>query len=165
MSFESTDPARALVERMGILWESDGLPRIAGRIVGLLLLQDEPCSLSELADALGVSKASVSVDARRLEQHGFVIRVSRPGDRRDYYAIADDMLVRALAMKLETTRRLHGALVSARELSSTSPRVQQRLVTFERVHGRAVQVLETLVDDLRHAGSSTSVIPTDRRST
>ena len=79
-----------LIERMGLAAEADGLPRIAGRLFGALLLSDEPRSLDELAEALGVSKGSVSTDARRLLERGVVERVARPGDRRDYYQLAPD---------------------------------------------------------------------------
>ena len=37
------------VERMGLVSEADGLPRIAGRIFGYLLLTTGECSLDDLA--------------------------------------------------------------------------------------------------------------------
>ncbi|MBA2573067.1 MAG: hypothetical protein H0V06_08480, partial [Gemmatimonadetes bacterium] len=48
------------VERMGLFFEDDGHPRIAGRMFGFMLLSPEPCSLDDLAEQLQVSKASVS---------------------------------------------------------------------------------------------------------
>ncbi len=74
----------AFVERMGLTWENDGLPRIAGRIFGLLLVTPGSCSLDDLAHSLAVSKGSVSTDALRLEQLCFLVSSSRPCDRRDY---------------------------------------------------------------------------------
>lgn len=71
------------VERMGMALEADGLPRIAGRIFGLLLVSEDCRSLNELAAELHVSKASVSTNARLLEQRGVLERDSRPSDRRD----------------------------------------------------------------------------------
>lgn len=151
-----------LVERMGLLWELDGLPRIAGRIIGHLLLQPDAQSLQAIADSLGVSKASVSMDARRLERLGLVVRVGRTGDRRDYYAIADDMLARGLAMRLESVRRLHEALRSARAIPDTAPAVQQRLELFERVHAHAVRAIESLLDELRPSATA-DLTPTTGR--
>ena len=52
---------------MAVLLEADGLPRVAGRIFGTLLLAAEPRSLDDLASTLGVSKASISVNARLLQ--------------------------------------------------------------------------------------------------
>jgi DNA-binding transcriptional regulator GbsR (MarR family) len=43
-------------------------------------------SLDEMAEQLQVSKASVSANARLLETIGMIERVTKPGDRRDYYA-------------------------------------------------------------------------------
>src|SRR5687767_1293747 len=86
------DLTARFIERMGLFCEADGLPRIAGRIFGFLLLQPDECSLDDIADALGVSKASVSNDTRRLQQLGLLARVGRPGDRRDYYAVAPDLV-------------------------------------------------------------------------
>jgi DNA-binding transcriptional regulator GbsR (MarR family) len=149
-----------LVERMGLLWEEEGLPRIAGRMIGFLLLQPDACSLDEMAESLGVSKASVSVDARRLERIGFVERVGRPGDRRDYYAIGADMLARVLTHKLEGVRRLQDAIASARRLPGNAPAVRQRLTEFERHHGRVLSALEGLLADLRVAPTHDSA-PSD----
>ena len=57
---------------MGVALESDGLPRIAGRIFGLLLVSEDARSLDDLAAELRVSKGSVSTNARLLEQRGLV---------------------------------------------------------------------------------------------
>jgi DNA-binding transcriptional regulator GbsR (MarR family) len=78
----------SFVERMGLHFEAEGIPRIGGRLFGYLLLQDDPCSLDDLADDLQVSKASISSNARLLEQWQVIRRVTRPGDRRDYYVAA-----------------------------------------------------------------------------
>src|SRR5687768_7992600 len=91
----------SFIERCGVLWEKDGLPRIAGRIFGLTLLSPDPCSLDDIADTLGVSKASVSNDARLLEQLGFVERVSLAGDRRTYYQITEQSLERSLQTRVQ----------------------------------------------------------------
>ncbi|HLZ69011.1 MAG TPA: MarR family transcriptional regulator [Dehalococcoidia bacterium] len=77
------------VERVGLYFEEFGLPRIAGRLFGLLLVADEPLSLEQAATMLHVSRASVSTNARLVVRSGLVERVSLPGDRRDYYVFGD----------------------------------------------------------------------------
>jgi len=67
-----------------------GVPLIAGRVTAYLLISEGPRSLDEIAGALGVSRASVSTDARRLEEKGLLVRLSLPGDRRTYYSFAPD---------------------------------------------------------------------------
>jgi DNA-binding transcriptional regulator GbsR (MarR family) len=91
------EAASRFVERLGLQVEAEGFPRIAGRMIGYLLLQDEPSSLDELAEKLQVSKASVSTNARALERLGYVERHSVPGDRRDYYMIVDEPWVQLMA--------------------------------------------------------------------
>jgi len=144
-----TGAAEQFVERMGLLWEGQGLPRIAGRMLGFLTLQGEPATLDEIAAALGVSKASVSVDARRLERLGLVDRVSRPGDRRDYYVIGEDLLAHALELRLESMRRLQDVILAAGRVPDTPPRVRRRLGDMARHHEHALRAVESLLDELR----------------
>lgn len=149
MTERSPDAALGFCERMGLLWEQDGLPRIAGRILGYLLVQPEPCSLDDLASGLGVSKASVSTDTRLLERLGFVQRVGRPADRRDYYQIADDMGARVLELKLESLARLGAALGELRGRDEMAPTVHARLDRLEQFTNRTVHVARGLVAELR----------------
>lgn len=115
------------VERMGRLTEADGLPRIAGRLFGYLLLTPGELSIEELALALGVSRASVSNDARRLEQLGILERRSRPADRRDYYAVSPDVFRRSMEVRLERLREFHSLVDEARAAAGEDPEIQRRL--------------------------------------
>src|SRR5687767_6170883 len=126
----NVSPASQYVERMGLLWETEGLPRIAGRILGYLTLQPAAVSLDDLSSALGVSKASISTDARRLESMSLIERVGRPGDRRDYYAIAEDMPARVVSIKLGELQRLQDVLSNVSALPITDPVVHARLMKF-----------------------------------
>ena len=77
---------RLLVEEYGLLLEEMGGTRMEGRVLAWLLLADPPeQSLTEIAAALGVSKAAVSTAARSLLQSRAVERVVEPGRRGDYY--------------------------------------------------------------------------------
>ncbi len=73
------------IESMGLFFERQGVPRIGGRILGLLLLADKPLALGEIAGLLRVSPASVSTNIRQLQSNGLVDPASIPGDRRHYY--------------------------------------------------------------------------------
>ena len=84
------ESVQRFVEQMGLMCEEDGMPRSSGRILGFLLAEDGPFSLDELAEQLQLSKASVSTNARMLEQHGMLRRVGAPGDRRDFYRVESD---------------------------------------------------------------------------
>lgn len=75
------------IEQMGLMFEEDGQPRIAGRVFALLLVEDGALSLSEIARRLKVSRASVSTNARLLLRVGVIERVGIPGDRQDHYRL------------------------------------------------------------------------------
>jgi DNA-binding transcriptional regulator GbsR (MarR family) len=68
-----------------------GMGRIIGQILVYLYLQPAPCSLDELEKELGLSKASVSIAARQLEQLGLVQRVWIKGERKKYYRSAENL--------------------------------------------------------------------------
>lgn len=149
MSFNAGQ--QRFVEEMGLAWEREGVPRIAGRIFGFLLLQAEPCSLDDMATALGVSRASISTDARCLERLHLVERVSRPGDRRDYWGIAGDAPASSVAMHVDRMRRMRAALEEHGQLAveGTPPAVRGRLERLGAAHDQTVAALEQLVDRLR----------------
>ncbi|MGA8545843.1 MAG: MarR family transcriptional regulator [Mycobacterium sp.] len=64
------------VDRMGLFFETIGATRTMGRLYGWLMICDPPQqSLSELATALSVSKASVSTVARQLQEGGMIERL------------------------------------------------------------------------------------------
>lgn len=80
--------ASLFVEEVGLAFEQLGLPRMAGRILGRLVIAEVPeQSSSELAEALQASKGSISTMTRLLIQLGLIERVARPGDRRDYFRL------------------------------------------------------------------------------
>jgi DNA-binding transcriptional regulator GbsR (MarR family) len=135
------------IERMGLAAESDGFSRIAGRLFGALILEHEPRSLDDLADELAVSKASVSTEARRLVDRGVAERVTRPGDRRDYYVLAPDFFVQTIRFRLSRWAKLH---TLAREMQTDLPDVP-RLVRDRFAHIEEVNdfLLARVEDALR----------------
>jgi DNA-binding transcriptional regulator GbsR (MarR family) len=126
----------AFIERMGLTLEADGMPRIAGRIFGFLLISEEARSLDELAAELRVSKGSASTNARLLEQRGLLERVCRPADRRDYYRVRPDLFNHTMALRLARWERFHQAVADARTtLPIDSPEVRERLEDYEQAYG------------------------------
>jgi DNA-binding MarR family transcriptional regulator len=74
------------VEEIALNFERQGLFRMAGRVIGWLLICDPPeQTFGQLAEVLQASKGSISAAMKFLVPSGIVERISRPGDRRDYY--------------------------------------------------------------------------------
>ena len=129
-------------ERMGLALEADGLPRIAGRIFGLLLVSEDARSLDDLARQLKVSKASVSTNARLLEQRAVLERISRPGDRRDYYRVPPDLFSHTMAQRVARWQRFHEAIAAARTtLPIRSAEVMDRLEEYQEAYAYMSQVI------------------------
>jgi DNA-binding transcriptional regulator GbsR (MarR family) len=74
------------VEEVALGYERQGLFRMAGRVLGWLLICDPPeQTFNEIAEVLQASKGSISAAMKFLVPSGLVERISRPGDRRNYY--------------------------------------------------------------------------------
>jgi DNA-binding transcriptional regulator GbsR (MarR family) len=140
---------KAFIERSGLLWERDGLPRIAGRIFGLTLLSPDPCSIDDIAETLGVSKASVSNDARLLEQMGFVERVSLPGDRKVYYQITPQSLERAIATRVRRIEEFQQLMDSGMRLPIKSTDVRSRIDAHRLAFGFVTRALGDALDQMK----------------
>jgi DNA-binding transcriptional regulator GbsR (MarR family) len=103
---EMDEGARQLIDAVGLFFEDAGVPRIGGRLLGLLLLAERPLSLDEVARTLSVSRASVSTNSRMLLYTGMIERVSFPGDRRDYYQFSARGWEGSVEADIKATRTL-----------------------------------------------------------
>ncbi len=115
----------AFVDRMGLFFELAGGPRTMGRVYGWLLICDPPQqSLTQLADVLSVSKASVSTAARQLQDGGMVERLPSP-TRRHLYRVTPGGFTSVLGT--QASRMRLGVEAAEFGLSVLSPeRAEQR---------------------------------------
>ena len=75
-------PERRFAEEFGVVGERVGMPRMMARLLGFMLICDPPTqSIAHLQQALGVSRASVSIATRLLQASGLIRRVAEPGTR------------------------------------------------------------------------------------
>lgn len=88
------------IENMGLHYENYGVPRIGGRILGLLILTPRPISSEEMSEALQVSRSSISTNLRTLMLNELVEKVSLPGERVDYYTLTEDVWQKSLELQL-----------------------------------------------------------------
>jgi len=80
----------SLIQALGRLAENAGFNRMVGQIYALLYLSPGQLSLGEIAEKLGVSKGSVSLNTTSMERWGMIKRFNHPADRRDYYEADTD---------------------------------------------------------------------------
>ncbi len=115
MTKEQQAKEQNFVEEVGLVFEQTGLPRMAGRILGRLLISDPPHqSTEQLVEALMASKGSISTMTRMLIQIGLIERLSLPGVRHSFFRIRPDawqhMIRRGLEDEIKMVRQLaeHG---------------------------------------------------------
>jgi DNA-binding transcriptional regulator GbsR (MarR family) len=124
-------PREKVIEDFGLYFEQYGLPRILGRIYGLLLITDRPAlGLDEMAEQLNISKASASTTARQLQIFTLIEKVSLPGDRRDYYRVygdSPDAHVNYLRNSLSKSLEFSGLIERAAQLEDLTRESHDKL--------------------------------------
>jgi DNA-binding transcriptional regulator GbsR (MarR family) len=102
MNSDTKDKERSFIEEVGVVFEKTGLPRMAGRMFGWLLISDPPYqSPDELAARLMASKGSISTTVRLLSQLGLIERYVIPGERHDHFRIHEDAMNRTIKHGLQ----------------------------------------------------------------
>lgn len=136
------------VETVGVSFELVGLPRMAGRILGWLLISNPPYqSPSELAEVLQASKGSISTMTRLLTQLGLIERTSLPGHRRDYFRIKPNAwaeLTKQRITQITTFREL--AAQGLKLIDGSAPQLRQRLEEMHDIHAFLEQELPLMME-------------------
>lgn len=94
------------IESMGRYFETYGIPRIGGRILGLLLISHDPLSAESIARILKVSRGSISTNFKLLLTSGLAEKVSFPSDRTTYYTFPVSAWGKTMAAELEAVASL-----------------------------------------------------------
>jgi DNA-binding transcriptional regulator GbsR (MarR family) len=149
MSDKQPIAEREFVEEFGIVLEQTGLARMAGRILGWLLISDPPHQSSEqLVKGLTASKGSISSMTRLLIQVGLIERMSLPGVRHDYFRIRPDawqnMVRRGLEDEIKMVRQLAERALEL--LADKPPLTRQWLDEMCNVYGFLEREFPTLLE-------------------
>ena len=117
------------VEDAGILMEREGFPRMAGRILGWLLICDPPQqSAGELARALQASRGSISTMTQLLIRAGLIERIGVPGERQDFFRFRRGAAAYLLEQAVDTTRGIAQLVERGQELVSDQPPANQERI-------------------------------------
>lgn len=150
MSERELSPGDRFIERMGVVAEEEGIPRICGRLLGLMLLEDGPSSFDDLVDRLRVSRSSISTNTRLLETRGILERTGLPGDRHTYYRLAEDPYGQMLSTTLRRKRQMKRVVEEAlEELPPEAEGARMRLETMRRFHEIVIHNLESVIEEWR----------------
>src|SRR5438552_1803086 len=80
-----------VADAVGALMEFWGFKRLMGRVWTLLFLRGEPLSAAELCEQLEISSGAASMTLSEMEHWGVVVRLRKPGDRREYFEAESDI--------------------------------------------------------------------------
>ena len=138
------------VEDIGLFFEQMGMPRMAGRILGALLISDPPAqSINELSEKLKASKSSISIMARLLVEYGLIERVASPVPRRDFYRFKPGGWIIYMRQWLGLMAELHKITERGMALmTSKPPELQQRLQEAHDLFSFVEQEFPGLLEDL-----------------
>jgi DNA-binding transcriptional regulator GbsR (MarR family) len=138
------------IEDIGLFFEQMGMPRMAGRMIGYLLIAEpEAQSVNDITEALKASKSSISVMARLLVDNGLIERVASPVPRRDYYRFKPGGWILYLRHWLGLFSELHNITERGLTLMNDKPEpLRERLVEahdlFSLMEERIPAMLQTL---------------------
>ena len=91
--------------------DQDGLPLIAGRILGwLTVCVPAEQSAAQIAEAIGASRASLTTNLRLLTSVGFLDQITKPGERTVYYRVDDAAWARVVQRQVQSLSKLGGIL-------------------------------------------------------
>lgn len=141
------------IEKIGVIAQSEGLPRIAGRVMAMLLYDGERVSFGQLADALQVSRGSISSSVRLLESQQLIKRVAKPGDRQDYFQIAENAFANMVeASALRARRAADDIAQTLKQIPESENGARHRVANYAAFYRALNKGLETTADTLREHG-------------
>jgi DNA-binding transcriptional regulator GbsR (MarR family) len=146
------DETMHFVENIGLFFEQMGLPRMAGRILGVLLISDpEAQSIPDLAQFLKASKSAISSMTRLLTEVGLIERVASPIPRRVYYHFKPGGWIQYLRNWIELMSELHqitehGLSLMRDKPASLRARLEEAHELFSMLEERFPEILAELVD-------------------
>ncbi|WEK02884.1 MAG: hypothetical protein P0Y65_11750 [Candidatus Devosia phytovorans] len=143
------------VEEFGLISQDGGDTRIAGRIMGLLIIEGRELSLSQISDRLKVSRASVSTNARTLARRGAINLTTHSGDRQDYYQISNfrdfDMLGELADRFRRHAKTIESCVVDMR---SEDPPAAERAEDMQDFFEKSAEILDHWATSLREDGTT-----------
>ncbi|KAA3648161.1 MAG: MarR family transcriptional regulator [Chloroflexi bacterium] len=143
-------------EEFGLAFEQFGITRMAGRILGWLLVCEPPHqSPQDLQDALQASKGSISTNTRMLERLNFVERISLPGDRRTYFQVKADAWSGIMQTEVVALEQFQNMTRRGLEQMDNEPEEQRR--RLQEMHDFFQFIQKELVTMMKHWEESKTI--------
>lgn len=150
------------IEKIGLIKQAEGLPRIAGRVFGMLIFDGETVSFGDLATRLQVSRASVSTSIRLLEERGLVKRITKPGERQDYFQLAPNPYVTMLEGIQKRTRLTMGEIGQTIDSLPSTAQAVGRLTAYADFYASMDTAVTVALSALDEANNDAAASPKDQ---
>lgn len=145
------DTRAEFIEHAGLHFQRLGLSRTAGRAIGWLLISpDGSGDATELRDALGVAKSSLSVALRQLENAGLVERYRPPRERRDRYQVCDDVFGRAFQVRMNELKAMRDLVEHGKRVTGGDEHARARLQLMSDMYNFMGREFPKLLDRWEH---------------
>jgi DNA-binding transcriptional regulator GbsR (MarR family) len=155
MAARSQLEEKHFIEDTGLFFEQLGMPRIAGRILGVLLIADPPAqSITDIVQVLKASKSAISIMSRFLLENGLIERVPSPMPRRDYYRFKTGGWIQYMKHWMELWSALHqiterGIGLLKDKASPDTDRLLEAHDLFSLMESQFPKILEKLQSERR----------------
>lgn len=153
----SHDPIRIdFIEKTGLITQAEGLPRIAGRVFGMLIYDGDVVSFGDLATKLQVSRASISTSIRILEERGLVKRVTKPGERQDFFQLAANPYGTMLEGIQKRNRAIQGDIAQTIQSLPTDADAIVRLTAYADFYASLDAAVAVAINELNSSNEPTT---------
>lgn len=138
------------VDELGLIAQESGDSRISGRMVGLLLVEGRELSLGQISEKLGVSRASVSTNARILARRGAIRRAPHLGDRQDYYQLSELSYLDFVGDLADRFRR-HAKTIDGcvKDMRVEASEAAERALEMQRFFEKSAEIMDDWAASLR----------------
>ena len=150
---ESYYEQKHFIEDISLYFEQMGLPRMAGRVLGVLLISTPPeQSLNDLCEVLQTSKSAVSTTTRLLTEMGLIERVPSSKPREVAFRFKAGGWLVFMRMRLRLMASLHqiaeqGLLLLADQPPALRERLQEAHDMFSQIEEELPALLRRIEDE------------------
>ncbi|MEN8838375.1 MAG: hypothetical protein ABF243_06185 [Celeribacter marinus] len=138
------------IEKIGLMAQADGLPRIAGRMLGLFIWDGEAVAFGDLANQLQVSRGSISTATRILEDRRLIKRIAKAGQRQDYFQLAENPYAQMLEHYVLGLERVQIEIAQTLgEIPTNEADIKGRIEAYGAFYRTMSGALSKLADDLK----------------
>jgi len=140
----------AFIEKIGLKAQADGLPRIAGRVLGLLIWDGTAVSFASLADQLMVSRGSISSATRILLERRLIKRIAKAGERQDFFQLSDAPYVSMMeATKISLDNAKDEIDATLNDIPDAQPEIKARVAAYADFYGKMSKAVDGILTDMR----------------